>query len=74
VKNVYGGPSFWEIKDAAKVRRLSRFPGEGAGEAVSVHRTEDVPSAAPFPEEMGPENLRHDLGYRRNAKPKGKRR
>lgn len=51
VKNVFGGPIFWELKDAAKVMRTYRdFIGKAPVKLGMFVGLKTVPSTAPFPE------------------------
>jgi len=53
VKNVFGGPIFWEIKDAAKVMRTYRdFIGKATTKLGMFVGLKTVPSTAPFPEDI----------------------
>ncbi len=53
VKNVFGGPIFWEIKDAAKVMRTYRdFIGKATPKLGMFVGLKTVPSTAPFPEDI----------------------
>jgi hypothetical protein len=53
VKNVYGGPIFWEIKDAAKVMRFYRdFLAKAPAKLFPFVGLKTVPSAPPFPQEI----------------------
>jgi FAD/FMN-containing dehydrogenase len=53
VKNVFGGPIFWEIKDAAKVMRTYRdFIGKATVKLGMFVGLKTVPSTAPFPEDI----------------------
>jgi hypothetical protein len=53
VKNVFGGPIFWELKDAAKVMRTYRdFIGKAPVKLGMFVGLKTVPSTAPFPEDI----------------------
>jgi FAD/FMN-containing dehydrogenase len=53
VKNVFGGPIFWEIKDAAKVMKTYRdFIGKATTKLGMFVGLKTVPSTAPFPEDI----------------------
>lgn len=53
VKNIYGGPIFWELKDAAKVLKTYRdFIGKAPVKLGMFAGLKTVPSTAPFPEEI----------------------
>jgi hypothetical protein len=53
VTNVYGGPIFWDIKDAAKVMRFYRdFLPKAPAKLFPFLGLKTVPSAPPFPQEI----------------------
>ncbi len=53
VKNVFGGPIFWDIKDAAKVMSVYRdFIGKAPEKLGVFLGLKTVPPSAPFPEPL----------------------
>lgn len=53
VKEIFGGPIFWDVKDARQVMQLYReFLPSASEELFPFFGLKTVPSSAPFPEEI----------------------